>query len=169
MADESAVVAVFATHDQAEAAVRQLQQAGVAMADVSLIGSGQRDRGGTVGHYQRGGAVGHVGEHRGLWGFLSGLLADTGTFVIPGSGPVMVAGPAVGWVAEALENAEGGDDAMAGSLERAGIPHDDVPSYVTALQDGDYLVIVHGTPEASDRAKAQLDAAGAQESTAYPR
>src|SRR5215472_7784595 len=117
MPDDSVAVAVFGTHDQAEAAVRRLHEAGTAMDAVSILGSGQGDQSGAVGHYSRGGEVKHVGEHRGLWRWLSGLLADTGTFVIPGAGPVMVAGPAVGWVAEALENAEDGDaDAVARSL-----------------------------------------------------
>lgn len=163
------VVAVFATHDQAEAAVRRLQEAGTATDAISILGYGQHDGAGTVGHYSRGGEVRHVGEHRGLWSFLSGLLSDTGTFVIPGSGPVMVAGPAVGWVAEALENAEGNDDAMTRGLERAGVPHDDVPRYVTALQDGGYLAIVHGAAEAVSQAHALLDGAGASDSAVYPR
>ncbi len=170
MPDESVVVAVFATHDQAEAAVRRLQEAGTAMDAVSIVGYGHHDGAGTVGHYSRSGEVRHVGEHRGLWGLLSGLLADTGTFVIPGAGPVMVAGPAVGWLAEALENAEGGDDdALARSLASAGITEDDVPAYVAALQDGSYLVIVHGTAEAANRTQPLLDGAGASSSTAYPR
>jgi hypothetical protein len=168
MPDKNAAVAVYATHDQAEAAVRRLQEAGIPMERVSLVGRGGRDGSRAVGQYTRGSEVRHVGEHRGLWGFLSGLLADTGTFVIPGAGPVMAAGPAVGWVAEALENAEGGDaDAVSAGLTGAGIPPDDVQRYHTALQDGDVLLIVHSSPDEVKRAKSVLDNTGARESSVH--
>ncbi|MHB8577469.1 MAG: hypothetical protein ACYDCQ_19320, partial [Dehalococcoidia bacterium] len=112
--------------------------------------------------------VHHHDEHRGLWGLLSGLLADTGTFIIPGAGPVMVAGPAVGWVAGAVEDVEGDDaTAVRRGLAGSGIPATELPRYETAVHDGRWLIIVHGSPETLLQAKTTLDATQAVETAAY--
>ena len=44
MPDQPAVIALYETHERADAAVRQLQQAGVDLAGVSIIGGGGAQR-----------------------------------------------------------------------------------------------------------------------------
>ncbi len=162
MADERAVVAIYAGHKQAEAAVRALDAAGVAMAHVSVAGRGQDGGAASSGHYTSGGAVRHHGGHGGLWTALSNLLLDTGTFFIPGTGPIFVAGPVVGWVAGEVEGEriEGDLGPVGAALASAGIPADQRRIYETALRAGQVLVIVHGPADEVATAKAALEQAG---------
>src|SRR5690348_6957924 len=86
MADEQAVVAIYAGHTQAETAVQALADAGVTMAHVSVAGRERDGEARSSGLYTSGGAVKHHGGLGGLWTALSNLLLDTGTFFIPGTG-----------------------------------------------------------------------------------
>ncbi len=162
MADEQAVVAIYAGHAEAEAAVQALAAAGVTMAHVSVAGRGRDGEQRSSGLYTSGGAVKHHGSHGGLWSALSNLLLDTGTFFIPGTGPIFVAGPVVGWVAsevegERLEDAPG---PVAAALASAGIPEEERRVYERALREGQVLVIVHGPAAEAAKARAALEAAG---------
>lgn len=162
MADEQAVVAIYAGHAQAEAAVRALAAAGVTMAHVSVAGRGGEGGERSSGLYTSGGAVKHHGSHGGFWTALSTLLLDTGTFFIPGTGPIFVAGPVVGWVAGEVEGErlEGDLGPVAAALASAGIPEDQRRIYASALREGQVLVIVHGPTAEAAKAKAALEAAG---------
>lgn len=164
MAEQQAAVAVYSDHAHAEAAVARLREAGIAIAGVSVVGGGEPAAGGQAsGHYTSAGQVRHQGRHGGLWALLSNLLLDTGTFTIPGAGPVFVAGPVVGWIATELEGDRLADDLdpIGAGLVRAGIPREHLPDYERALRRGDVLVIVHGAADEVARAKAVLDTTGA--------
>ncbi|HLZ69323.1 MAG TPA: hypothetical protein VKV26_05360 [Dehalococcoidia bacterium] len=162
MKNEQAVVAIYASNRQAETAVKALATAGVAMAHVSVAGRGAGDEA-TSGHYTSGGAVRHHGGHGGLWTALSNLLLDTGTFFIPGTGPIFVAGPVVGWVAGEVEGERiaGELGPVGAALAGAGIPAAHRRIYETALRAGQVLVIVHGQAAEVATAKAALEQAGA--------
>jgi hypothetical protein len=162
MTDERAVVATYAGHEQAEAAVQALREAGIAMAHVSVAGRGDGDGKGFSGHYTSGGAVRHRGGHGRLWTALSNLLLDTGTFFIPGTGPIFVAGPVVGWVAGEVEGErlEGDIGPMGAALAGAGIPAEQRRVYETALQSGQVLVIVHGPAAEVEKARTALGQVG---------
>jgi hypothetical protein len=60
-----------------------------------------------------------------FWGGVWGLLFGSAMFLIPGVGPLLVAGPLVGWIVGALEGAVvvGGLSAMGAGLYSLGIPH----------------------------------------------
>lgn len=161
MADEAAVVAIYADHAQAEAAVQALAAAGVTMAHVSVAGRG-RDGEQRNAAPDSGGAVEHHVSHGGLWTALSTLLLDTGTFLIPGTGPIFVAGPVVGWVAGEVEGERlaGEIGPVGAALASAGIPEDQRRVYERSLREGQVLVIVHGPAAEAAKAKAALEAAG---------
>jgi hypothetical protein len=86
-----------------------------------------------------------------LWGILFGAAF----FVIPGLGPLVVAGPLVSWIVGALEGAVvvGGLTALGAGLYSFGIPKDSIIKYETALKSDKFLVIAHGS--AGDVAKAK--------------
>jgi uncharacterized membrane protein len=78
----------------------------------------------------------------GLWGMLFGAF-----FIIPGLGPILVAGPLVAWIVGALEGAVvvGGLSALGAGLYSIGIPKDSVLQYETALKSDKFLLLAHGT------------------------
>jgi hypothetical protein len=90
------------------------------------------------------------------------LLFGAAFFVIPGIGPLLVAGPLVGWIVGALEGAAvfGGLSVVGAALYGMGIPKDSVINYEVALKTDKFLLMVHGT--ASDVEKAKEILAGTE-------
>jgi hypothetical protein len=76
-------------------------------------------------------------------------------FLIPGLGPILVAGPLVAWIIAGLEGAivVGGVSALGAGLVSIGIPKDSVLKYEVALKTDKYLLVVHGAEVAVDNAK----------------
>jgi hypothetical protein len=76
-------------------------------------------------------------------------------FVIPGLGPILVAGPLVAWIVAGLEGAVevGALGALGAGLYSIGIPKDSIVKYETALRTDQFLLIVHGTAAEVAQAK----------------
>ena len=83
------------------------------------------------------------------------MLFGSAMFAIPGLGPILVAGPLVGWIIAGLEGAVvvGGVSAVGAGLVGIGIPKDSVLEYDTALKTDKYLLVVNGTPAEVTRAR----------------
>ena len=75
--------------------------------------------------------------------------------MIPGIGPLVVAGPLVGWIVGALEGAVvvGGLSAIGAGLYSLGIPKDSILKYETALKTDKFVLIAHGSTDEIMRAK----------------
>ena len=75
--------------------------------------------------------------------------------MIPGLGPILAAGPVVGWIVGAFETAAvvGGVSALGAGLYSMGIPKDSIVKYETALKTDQFLLIAYGT--AAEVAKAK--------------
>ena len=155
---ENVTVAVFHTNIDAEAAVRSLQHAGFDMTQLSIVGADYQTNAHVVGFYNTGERMRSWGSAGAFWGGIWGLLFGAAFFVIPGIGPVLVAGPLVAAIIGALEGAlvVGGISAISGGLISLGIPRDTVLQYETAIKAGKYLLIAHGTPEEVERARRTL-------------
>lgn len=85
---------------------------------VSIIGKGYHSEEKVVGYYTTGDRVKYWGGLGAFWGGLWGLLLGAGFFLIPGIGPVLVAGPFLAILVGALESAVvlGGISALAAAL-----------------------------------------------------
>jgi hypothetical protein len=81
-------------------------------------------------------------------------------FAIPGIGPILVAAPLVAWIVAGLEGAVvvGGVGAIGGGLASIGIPKDSILQYELALKTDKFLLIVHGSPDAVNKANDIIDA-----------
>jgi hypothetical protein len=131
MGEHNAVVAICHTHAEAEAAIRALTHAAVHIKKLSVIGQDYRP-------------AKHAGEQS--------RTADSmkyGSMGISGIGPVLIAGPLLGWVLGALEETvvARGITAIGTALKNMGIPKSSVLSYETALRFGKFLLLVYGTAE----------------------
>src|SRR5271154_443192 len=147
MSKEDSVVAVYQTHTEAERAVKDLQRDGVDMRKLSIVGKGYHTDENVVGYYNTGDRLKYWGKAGAFWGGIWGLLFGGAFFFIPGVGPLLVAGPLVGWILGGLEGAVvvGGLSAIGAGLYSLGIPKDSIIQYETALKSGKYVLIAHGS------------------------
>ncbi len=158
MPQVDSVVAIFETHEQAAGAVKELQEAGIAMQSLSIAAKDTHTDEHVVGYYNAGDRMKYWGKLGAFWGGFWGLLFGSAVFAIPGFGPLLVAGPLVAWIVGALEGAVvvGGVSALGAGLVSIGIPKDSVLEYETALKSDHYLLMVHGTPSDVDKARSVL-------------
>ena len=107
-----------------------------------------------VGFYNAGDRVRHWGKRGAFWGGIWGLLFGSAFFAIPGLGPILVAGPLVGWIVAGLEGAAlvGGLSAVGAGLFSLGIPKDSVLEYEIALKTDQFLLLMDGTAAEASRA-----------------
>ncbi len=156
------VVAVYPTHNAAELAIRELQHAGFDMRQLSIVGKDYHTDEHVVGYYNTGDRVRAWGRAGAFWGGIWGLLFGSALFWVPGFGPMLVAGPLVGWIVAALEGSVigAGLSALAAGLVSQGIPKDSVLRYETALGIGKFVLIAHGDTAEATRAKGILHRSG---------
>jgi uncharacterized membrane protein len=155
MSETNSVVAIYATHSQAEEAVKELQKSGFDMKKMSIVGKDYHTDEHVVGYYNTGDRMKYWGKMGAFWGGIWGMFFGAAFFLIPGIGPVLVAGPLVAWIVAALEGAVvvGGLSALGAGLYSIGIPKDSIVKYETALKSDQFLLLAHGT--ASEVAKAR--------------
>ena len=158
MSTTNSVVAVFESHSQAEDAIRELQQNGFDMKNLSIVGRDYHTEEHVVGYYSACDRMSYWGKQGafwgGLWGGLWGMLGAA-FFWVPGVGPLLVAGPLGMWIVGALEGAvvTGGLTALGAGLYSIGIPKHSVMQYESEVKSGKLLLVAHGTPEEVERAK----------------
>ena len=159
MTENNAIVATYKSHTEAESAVKELQVAGFDMKKLSIVGRDFQTDEHVVGYYNAGDRVKYWGTLGAFWGGIWGLLFGSAFFLIPGVGPILAAGPLVGWIIAALENAVivGGVSALCAGLYSQGIPKDSVLKYETGIKTGKFVLIAHGTSEDAIRAREIID------------
>jgi uncharacterized membrane protein len=153
---KNSVAAIYDTHVQAEKAIKELGEAGVDMRSLSIVGRDTHTDEHVVGYYTAGDRMMYWGKLGAFWGGFWGLLFGSGMFLVPGIGPILAAGPIVGWIVAVLEGAVafGGVSAIGAGLISIGIPKDSVLKYDVALKTDKYVLVVHGTPQEVVKAKA---------------
>jgi len=163
MSTQNAVAAVYNTHTEAEAAVKELQRSGFNMKKLSIVGKNYHSEEHVVGYYNTGDRMKSWGKLGAFWGGLWGFIFGSAFFWIPGIGPIAVAGPLVSWIVGALEGAVvvGGISALGAGLFSIGIPKDSIVKYETAIKSDQFLVVAHGTADEASRARKILETAGA--------
>lgn len=142
-------VAIYKTHHAADDAVTRLQKAGFEMKRISVIGNDYHTEEHVVGYYNTGDRMKAWGKIGAFWGGLWGILFGAAFFMIPGIGPMVVAGPLVSAIVGGLEGAVivGGLSALGAALAGMGIPKDSIVRYEESLSAGSFLVLYNGTEE----------------------
>ncbi len=156
--DTETVIAVFADHPAAEAAVKKLAAAGFEMKNLSVVGKGFHTDEKVVGFYNTGDRVKFWGTRGAFWGGLWGLFFGGLFMTIPVVGHVVVLGYLASMAIVAVENAAvvGGLSALGAALYSIGVPKDSVIKYETAVKGDSFLVLAHGPAAEVARAKAIL-------------
>jgi len=155
MSKSNAVVAIYKSHAEAEVAVKELQHSGFDMKKLSIVGRDYHTDEHVIGYYNAGDRMKYWGKMGAFWGGIWGMLFGSAFFLIPGVGPLLVAGPLVAWIVGALEGAVvvGGLSAVGAGLYSLGIPKDSILRYERALTTGKFVLIAHGTAEEAARAR----------------
>ncbi len=162
MSKNSTIVAVYQTHTDAEAAIKELQHAGFEMKRLSIVGKDYHTEEHVVGYYNVGDRMKYWGKLGAFWGGVWSLLFGSAFFLIPGLGPLVVAGPLVQVIVSVLEGAVvmGGMSVLGAGLYSIGIPKDSILQYETALKADEFLLVAHGSEQEVARAKTILQATG---------
>ena len=147
MTKENAVVAIYKSHAEAEAAVKELQHAGFDMRKLSIVARDYHTDENVVGYYNAGDRIKCWGKAGAFWGGMWSMLFGSALFFVPGIGPLVMAGPLVTWIAAVLEGAVvvGGLSAIGAALFSLGIPKDSILLYETALKTDKFVLIAHGS------------------------
>ena len=155
MTEYNAVVAIYKSHNAAESAVKELQSSGFNMKQLSIVGRDYQTDEHVVGYYNTGDRMKYWGGLGAFWGWIWGLLFGSALFFVPGVGPLVAAGPIVGWIVSALEGAVvvGGVSAFGAGLYSWGIPQNSVLKYETEIKNGKFVIIAHGTEQEAARAR----------------
>lgn len=163
MSEHNAVVGVYNSHTDAEAAVKALQQAGLDMQKLSIVGKGHQTEAHVIGYYNAGDRMQFWGIGGAFWGWLCGLLGGAALLVIPGLGPVIVFGPLVGGLVGVLGGAVVGSglSVLGAALYGLGLPKDSIVAYETALKSDKFLVMAYGTADEIAMATRSLETTGA--------
>lgn len=169
MSDKNSLVATFDHHGKAESAVRELQRAGFKMESLSVVGKGDHAEDKAAGYYTVADRMMSWGRDAAFWGGMWGLLFGSAFFLVPGVGPLLVAGPLVAWIVVALEHevTAGGASALGAALSTVGIPEQSVVRYESSVQAGQFLLVAHGTADEVTRAKVVLADAGVPDAEVY--
>jgi uncharacterized membrane protein len=147
---KTTTAAVFTNRSDAERAVEQIKQTGVASSDISCV---YRDSDGDIEDAEKGSKVG-AGAAGGattgaVVGAIAGLAVANG--ILPGIGTLFVAGPlatALGLTGAAATTVAGAaTGAVAGGLIGAfthlGVTQEDAAMYEEHIRSGDTVVIAH--------------------------
>jgi hypothetical protein len=158
MGDSSNVVALYNSHTEAEQAIAKLSAASFDITKISIIGKDYHTEENVVGYYSTGDRMKSWGGLGAFWGGIWGLLFGAGFFLIPGIGPVVVAGPFLAALIGALESAVlvGGLSALAGGLVGLGVPKESALKYEAEIKADKFVLVVHGTAGELEHARTIL-------------
>lgn len=156
---------VYATHADAEIALRELKAFGITDSNISYV---YADRAGDIVDNQNGDKVassaGSGATTGAVLGAVAGFIVANG--ILPGLGSLFVAGPlatALGLTGAAATTVAGAMTGLAaggliGALSGMGVNEEDANMYQTLVKRGDVLVIAHSDSEETKAIFARTNA-----------
>jgi hypothetical protein len=151
-------IATYPDHAAAEDAVRRLQQEGIPMDNLSIIGKDFQSVEQPLGFVTTG-SVAREGARVGGWtGGIFGLLVGAAFLVMPGVGAVVVAGPLTAAILGGIEGAVAGAafGGLAGALAGLGVSKDKAIRYESQVKAGKFLVTLRGDTTQIEHARSVL-------------
>ncbi|MBC7891062.1 MAG: DUF1269 domain-containing protein [Sphingobacteriaceae bacterium] len=169
MKNHQATAVVCNSHEQAQEAVDTWQKEGHSLNGLSVVGKDYPRNETAVGYPDEGDQLKGRDALGAFWGNLWNLLPGAALLIIPGIGPLLIAGLLVRSMENALAGAVTTESRNA--LERAfsdlGIPKNLAPGYETEINAGNFIVIAHGPAREVDEANVTLRSRRRQPSPGY--
>ena len=147
------ITKVYDQYVQAQNAVKELEVAGIASSEISLLANKSvSERHDGVDDVSKAGTGATIGA---LAGGAAGLMTGLGLLAIPGLGPVVAAG----WFATTALGAVAGGatGGIVGSLVGAGVSEDHAHVFSEAVRRGGTLLCVKTSEDQADNVHAILD------------
>ncbi len=162
MSKENTGVIILSSHEEAETAVKELQRSGFNMKKLSIVGKDYQTEENVIGYYNAGDRMSFWGKQGAFWGGMWGILVGSAFFMVPGIGPLLIAGPLVAAIVGGLQGAVmiGGMSVLGAALFSIGIPKDSILNYETAIKSERFIIVLHGTAEELANAKDILATMG---------
>ena len=158
----NSVAAIYPDHLAAERAVRQLHEAGFDLDELSIVGRDFQETDEPCGLVSRADYIKTGMKTGSMFGGLLGLCVGAAFLILPGIGPVVVAGPLAAALLAGIEGAVAGTalGSLAGALVGWDVPNDRAVKYEKQVEGGKFLVFVRSVPEVVSRARSLLAAQG---------
>ena len=155
------VVGVYDSFEDAEQAVEKLRDEGISLEDVSIIGQGLQSETKVNGFVTTGDIAKQGAGTGALFGSLLGLLSGAAFLFVPGFGPLVVLGP----LAAALTGA--GEGAIAGGVIGAifgkFISKQHIPKLEQQVKAGKYVVVARSDTDNAERVHEVIQSSAATE------
>jgi hypothetical protein len=131
MSHTTSAAQIFEPDEQAEKAVKTLQEVGVDVKSLSITGDRMK----------------YWGKVVAFWGGVRGLLFGFELSAVTGLEPILIAGPLSGWIMSVLEGTDlvGDVNSIGTEFVSIGIPKHKVIRYKSVWKSNKSLFIVHGT------------------------
>ncbi len=160
-----AAIGIYEGHEEAVDAVKRLKESGFPLDKVSILGKAEEETIDTQLNTTTKNPVNMAGVGTGTAvGAALGILTGLGLFAIPGLGFLYGAGALVGAIGGIDFGLIGGG--IASVIATVGIKDDNAKKYHTALENGKFLVVVHGGENDVTMAKDILHHHGRHEDVA---
>jgi hypothetical protein len=152
------IIAAYPNRESVERALRRLQNDGFDMRDVSVINRAFETTEVPAVVVMTGDLAEVTAEVGAVAGFLCGLAIGTAWVVVPGLGPVLIAGSLAAALAGGAEAAVVGAviGGLGGALVEWGIPSKHVQRHETHVSEGRFLVLARTDPEGVEYTRAVL-------------
>jgi len=148
--DQQCVVGVFDSLSTTRSILEKLEQAGYSDAQVSLVTSSVENQVKDEEMLEYGDKSGVKAAKGAGMGGLVGLLLGSPLLLIPGVGPLLIAGPL------AMGLTGGIVGGFMGAMAGWGVEPDNLAKYEQKVQDGAVLIVVQGAPDEVARAHGIL-------------
>ena len=158
MSEKNSCISVYKTVLAVEQALATLQQAGVDDPLISVIGKGHGVQAHPVGFYRLNAHIHYQGLQGEFWERLWDLLPGGAFLWVPDFGPMAAAGLIVERLIGGLEGVEVGHGfgVLGAALYSLGIPRSSIQQYEQAIQERQFLVIIHGQERDVEKACTAL-------------
>jgi hypothetical protein len=158
------LVAVHRGHLEQHKALEEMKRSRFDLGPVSVVGTDYHLRENVYGYYSTGRRLEAWGSFGSFWSGVWAALAGGAFFSFPSVGPVLMAGPVVGWLVAALEKGVmvHGLSPLGAALVGQGVPPESMLEYERAVRNGEFLLITSGPLPGLAKVRSLVASTGAR-------
>jgi hypothetical protein len=142
----NSIVTVYKTQAEVQQALGALTKSGFQSRNISVAARERHTATHAMGYFHFGDRMRYCGEVSQFWSHMWARMSEGAFFLIPGIGPLLVAGPLATWIASVVDGAIAidGVSVLGATLYSVGIPMESILHYESALRSDKLLLIAYG-------------------------